>query len=332
MAQAGQAENLRAKGDPAPLIRSIGWILLAVLAAFLINNALVVGFDFPYATALFSGGGAMAGVTFGIYIIAIIGAVLFVLRSSDTALRHDALRIHNFNVYLIRACFWVVLLVGVVDATIAVMRVEDLLELFLSEDMVKKMNLARFVGAKVHMPLVVAGFIIAAFTRMLGFLWLALMIVAAELTIVISRFVFSYEQALMGDLVRYWYAALFLFASAYTLFEDGHVRVDVLYAGFKDRTRGFVNAVGTLALGCTTAWVILWISFNGKQSIVNAPVMNFEITQQGGVGMFVKYQMAAFLGIFAATMLIQFVAFFFEAVADYRGESGKRVSAEPAAH
>ena len=25
----------------------------------------------------------------------------------------------------------------------------------------------------------------------------------------------------MADLVRYWYAALFLFASAYTLFEDG---------------------------------------------------------------------------------------------------------------
>jgi hypothetical protein len=79
-----------------------------------------------------------------------------------------------------------------------------------------------------------------------------------------------------------------------------------------------------LFLGASTCWVILWIGFNGKQSIINAPVLNFEITQTGGVGMFVKYQMAAFLAIFAITMLIQFVSYFFEAVADFRKEPGKR--------
>ena len=69
--------------------------------------------------------------------------------------------------------------------------------------------------------------------KTLGFPWLALLIVVAELAIVITRFVFSYEQAFMGDLVRFWYAALFLFASAYTLYEEGHVRVDVFYAGMQ---------------------------------------------------------------------------------------------------
>ena len=81
----------------------------------------------------------------------------------------------------------------------------------------------------------------------------------------------------------------------------------------------------------TTSWVIIGIGFNGKQSIINSPVMNFEITQTGGVGMFVKYQMAVFLGIFAITMLIQFVSYFFEAVADYRNEPGHRVLA-PISH
>lgn len=298
--------------------------MLAILAAFLINNVLIVGFDLPNASTVFSGGGAKAGVTLGIYLVAIILAVSFALRTSATSLRRDAMRIHNFNVYIIRACFWVVLLVGLADATIAIMRVENVLAYFMSDDMVKSMNLSRFVGANIHMPLVAAGFVIAFFTRTLGFLWLTLLIVAAELLIVISRFVFSYEQALMSDLVRYWYAALFLFASAYTLFSDGHVRVDVVYAGLTSRTRGFLNAIGTLLLGATTTWVILWFGFNGRQSIINAPIMNFEITQQGSTGMFIKYQMAAFLGIFASTMLIQFVAFFFEAVADFRGEPGKR--------
>ena len=58
--------------------------------------------------------------------------------------------------------------------------------------------------------------------------------------------------------------------------------------------------------------------------------MNFEITQTGGTGMFVKYQMAAYLGIFAITMLLQFVSYFFESIADYRDEPGKREVISPA--
>ncbi len=96
----------------------------------------------------------------------------------------------------------------------------------------------QFIGPWIHIPLILLGFVTALFTRTLGFTWLALLIVIAELLIVISRFVFSYEQALMGDLVRYWYAALFLFASAYTLLEEGHVRVDVLYAGLQSAPQG----------------------------------------------------------------------------------------------
>lgn len=66
------------------------------------------------------------------------------------------------------------------------------------------------------------------------------------------------------------------------------------------------------------------IGFGGKQAIINSPVMNFEITQSGSSGMFTKYQMAAFLGVFAVTMLIQFVSYFFQAVADRRNEPGQR--------
>ncbi|MCP5036554.1 MAG: TRAP transporter small permease subunit [Rhodobacteraceae bacterium] len=321
MSDSSVAADMQKIGTPAPLIRSFGWAILGSLAAFLINNVLVVGYDIPQVGA----------VTLSIGVTGIVIAIIFAMVTRETSLRWDAMRIHHFNVYLIRAFFWVVLLVGVTDSTIALMRVEKLFDPFFSQEMVRNFKLSSFVGMYIHIPLVIAGFVIALFTRTLGFAWLALLIVLAELLIVISRFVFSYEQALMGDLVRYWYAALFLFASAYTLFEEGHVRVDVLYAGFNDRKRGFVNALGTLLLGASTCMVILWIGFNGKQSIINAPVMNFEITQTGGVGMFVKYQMAVFLGIFATTMLIQFVSYFFEAVADFRGEPGHR-TVEPAGH
>ena len=82
----------------------------------------------------------------------------------------------------------------------------------------------------------------------------------------------------MGDLVRYWYAALFLFASAYTLYDEGHVRVDIVYAGLRERTKGYANFIGTILLGLSTCWAILLFGLDGKQALINMPILNFEVS------------------------------------------------------
>lgn len=331
MVKVGTTEVPRA-GQPALVARLFGWSMLAALGAFLVNNLLVVWFDYPGASMLWNSEGARgAWLNALIYVVFFVTSWAYVLSTRDTSLRWEALRVHGFNVYLIRALFWSVLLIGVVDLTVSFLRVENLLGMLVGDEFARNFTRPAWVGVNIHYPLIVAGFVVALFSRTLGFTWLTLMIVMAELGIVVSRFVFSYEQAFMADLVRYWYAALFLFASAYTLFEDGHVRVDVLYAGFAQTKRGFFNAWGTIFLGMSTAWVILYIGFDGKTSIINSAFANFEVSQSGTNGMFVKYQMAMFLGIFAITMLIQFISYFFEAVADWRDEAGRREAA-PIAH
>ena len=239
-------------------------------------------------------------------------------------MRNEAKQITNINAYLIRWCFFSVLFLGIIEASIAWLRVESLLPVIFDKDTASALLRSNFIGPKIHAPLIILGFLIAFYSRTLGFLWLALMIVGAELLIVVSRFVFSYEQTLMGDLVRYWYAALFLFASAYTLLEEGHVRVDVLYSTFRKTSKGKVNAYGSIFLGMITSITIFLICIWSKQAIVNSPIMNFEVSQNGTAGMYIKYQMAAFLLIFAITMQIQFVSYLFEAVADLRNEPGKR--------
>jgi len=308
-------------GAPAPVTRTIGWATLGALAAFLINNVLNVGFNVSAPGAVLAGD--MSGlVSAVVYLLAIGLGISYVARSPDTALRWDAERIHRVNIYLIRGVYFAVFFIGIVDVSIAFMRVEHIIDLFGDQALVRDFERPAFLGLYVHLPLVVLGFVVAAFSTSLGFMWLSLLIILAELSIVITRFVFSYEQAFMGDLVRYWYSGLFLLASAYTLHEEGHVRVDVIYSNLSARTKGMMNVIGTLLLGMPTAWMILAVGFAGKQSIINSPVMNFEITQTGGIGMYVKYQMAAFLGIFGATMLIQFVSMLFSSVADFRGEAG----------
>ena len=304
--------------------RYLGWITISLLAAFLVNNFLNIYFDFEGASGLFKSFSGTAIISLAIYIVSVIVAVWQVNRTLSESYRQQANSLHDFNVYFLRGCFFAVLFIGCVDFTLALLRSIDVLKYLVSDPIARALGLGNVVGPYIHVPLIILGFIVARFSRTLGWTWLALLIVFAELIIVISRYLFSYEQSFMADLVRYWYAALFLFASAYTLYDEGHVRVDVVYAGLSDKVKAYVNAWGSYLLGVVTMIVVVLIGFNGKTSIINSPLLVFEITNQGINGMFIKYQMAMFLGIFGATMLVQFVVQFFESLADINEEPGKR--------
>lgn len=314
--------------NPGTFSRVFGWGVLAVMAVFLINNVLTFWYDWPGVAPFFgwqSSGeiGLQAGIQLGLYVAAIALTILYVRRTSGRLLRTDGQMATDFNRFLIRAAFWAVLLVGLSDATISFLRVEGMLAGIVGPEIESGLNRSTYRGMYVHVPMILLGILIGAVTHSLGFIWLALLVVAAELLIVFSRFIFSYEQAFMGDLVRFWYAALFLFSSAYTLLEDGHVRVDVVYASLSRRGKAVVNSMGAILLGMSLCWTILILGMWSQAAIINSPILVFETTQTG-FGMYVKYLMAGFLGVFAVTMMIQFVATFFDARADRRGEPGGR--------
>lgn len=301
--------------------RLIGWANLGILAVFILNVFLVYGAGLPGPALLTKASGATAWLQAALYPAVVAIALAYVVRRPSTTLRADADRITAMNNFIIRAAFWSVLLIGLADATASFLRIEGFLDSMIGEGLSRDFGRAQFRGHYMHIPIILFSIVLAAVTRTLGFFWLALLIVVAELLIVFSRFVFSYEQAFMADLVRFWYAALFLFASAYTLVEEGHVRVDIFYTSFRTRTRGMVNAVGSLFMGIVFCWTILIVGMGAKNSIINSPVFNFEVTQST-FGMYVKYMMAGFLAIFAISMMIQFTAYLMNAVADWREDPG----------
>ena len=314
-------------------VRLFSWFMLAILAVFLVNNYLAVTQDWPGISPVFRQGkaGALAWIQVAAYIAGLAGAFIYVQSTRSQTLRADSVMISDGNAFLIRAFFWAVLLIGLADMVVSFLRVEGLLAGVVGEDLTKKLGRQQFRGTYLHLPMLGVALVTAAFTRTLGFIWLSLLIVVAELAIVITRFVFSYEQAFMGDLVRFWYGALFLFASAYTLLQEGHVRVDIFYTNFTARKKGLVNAFGSILLGLSFSWTILLIGMKDKSAMINMPIAKFEISQSG-YGLFVKYWMAGFLAVFAITMAIQFVSYFLDAVADYRKEPGKQLPEAPSAY
>lgn len=311
-------------------LRTLGWISVTLSFGYIINNFLCFWLDWPGVFALLPTSPMPEGLDLGlallqvaIYLAGIALAIVGVQRSLSRTLRADAMAMAAVTNYIIRFAFWSVLLIGVIDAAISFLRVEALLETLFGSDLATELGRSRFRGPYIHAPMLLIALVIAARSKSLGFHWLALLVVIAELAIVLSRFVFSYEQAFQGDLVRFWYGALFLFASAYTLFEDGHVRVDVLYAGFSEKTKGLVNTIGSVVLGLTLCWTILIFGMWSQSSIINSALLAYEVSQSG-FGMYVKYWMAGFLAIFALTMTVQFTSLVLESIANYRQEPGAR--------
>ena len=318
-------------GNPiVPLARIITFATVTSVLAFLLNNYLNFWRDWPGLPKLMSHLGVsgfeslaqpldsslvgLAWIQIGLYILPVLFVVAVVLKSPERTISADSEMLSDFNAYLVRVAFWSVLLIGVIDMALSFLRVEGIDVAVFGEDLAINLGRSQYRGEIVHYPLIIISFVVSYFIRSLGFTWLALLIVLAEIQIVIARFVFSYEQAFMADLVRFWYGALFLFASPYTLLNDGHVRVDVLYAGFSEVGKAWTNAIGSFLLGIPLCWIILSQGMNGKFSVINGPMLTFEVTQ-AGYGMFVKYWLAAFLLVFAVTMMIQFASHFLKSVA-----------------
>ena len=308
---------------PIALTRVFGWTIIGVLAAFLFNNFLTNWLGWPGVRILANpstgGHDPRIWLQVAIYAAAALAAAAHVTRTRDHSLRTDHQRVFGLNAVLIRAGFWAVLLIGLIDFTLAFLKGEELLIGLVGAPLADTLGRAELRGAYVHMPLVAIGLAIALRTRVLALPWLVLMIVVAELLIVLFRFVFSYEQTYMGDLVRFWYAALFMLGCAYTLYEDGHVRIDLLYAEANPRRRGLVNAIGALVLGMPFCWLILSVGTAGRTGILNSALRTFEIEGVGD-GMYILYLMTVLVGVFAVTLIIQFVSMMFGGMADVLGE------------
>lgn len=298
-----------------PLTRIFALSAVAFVVPFLLNNYLKFWRDWPGGSALFAQGDLGGGDVFRavlqilFYFVPVALIVLRVARTPHRTLQAESWRLTSISAYIVRAAFWAVLMVGLADMIISLLRVEGFLEYFVGSALTTSLGQSNFRGPYVHFPLIGLACVIAYFSRSLSFIWMAVLIVVGEFLIVISRFVFSYEQAYMGDLVRFWYAALFLFASAYTLVEEAHVRVDIFYTRFSVRGKAWTNMIGSLILGMPLCWVILTRGMWGKANVINAPLLTFEVSQSG-YGMFTKYLMAGFLIIYALSMLVQFTSYF----------------------
>ena len=91
--------------------------------------------------------------------------------------------------------------------------------------------------------------------------WAVLVMVLVQFAIVALRFAFGFGSLWMQEALHYLLAILVLFGAAWTLQQDGHVRVDIFYADASPRTKAKVDLAGSLLLLIPFMAAVVWFSW-----------------------------------------------------------------------
>ena len=134
MASELQAETVRETapfgGEALSVIvaRCFAWCTVATLFVFCLNNYLNFWRDWPGAAVIFKAGAdPRAWIQIALYVLGIAVAIAYVWRAPTRPLRADAASIYSITAYIVRAAFWAVLLIGLVDTVVSFLRVEGML-------------------------------------------------------------------------------------------------------------------------------------------------------------------------------------------------------------
>lgn len=76
--------------------------------------------------------------------------------------------------------------------------------------------------------------------------WLILLAILVSATNAVIRKAFSISSNAWLELQWYLYGGAFLLAAAYTLLENEHIRIDILYGSLKRRTQHWIDLLGTV--------------------------------------------------------------------------------------
>jgi TRAP-type mannitol/chloroaromatic compound transport system permease small subunit len=105
--------------------------------------------------------------------------------------------------------------------------------------------------------------------RLLYWLTLAMVLIGSYNAVVryLGRYIGSdLSSNAYIELQWYLFSLVFLLGAAYTLKEDAHVRVDVLYSRLSERGKAWINLLGTLLFLIPFCALMIWVSWSSVAS------------------------------------------------------------------
>lgn len=110
--------------------------------------------------------------------------------------------------------------------------------------------------------------------------WLSLLMMVMLCLVVLLRYGFEVGSIGLQEGVTYLHASIFMLGAAYTLKQDAHVRVDILYRNFSPRGKAWVNSLGGIIFLLPLCIYIFFISWD---FVVQSWQIREVSTEPGGI-------------------------------------------------
>lgn len=133
--------------------------------------------------------------------------------------------------------------------------------------------------------------------------WLTLAMVLLMFTNVVMRYILQTGEPWQQELVRFFFAIIFLAGAGYTLKANEQVRVDVLYSRFSLLSKAWVDLIGTILLLWPVCATIILCSFDYVLNSWSIHEGSSELRGMSGV-----FLIKTCIWIFAATLFLQGVS------------------------
>ena len=132
--------------------------------------------------------------------------------------------------------------------------------------------------------------------------WLTLMMVIVTFIVVVLRYVFDVGWIALQESITYMHAMVFLIGAAYTMQQEAHVRVDILYSKLSTKNRAWIDLLGSLFLLMPMMIFIAWVSY---EYILNSWNVMESSREAGGLpGV---YLLKSLILVMAALLILQAV-------------------------
>jgi TRAP-type mannitol/chloroaromatic compound transport system permease small subunit len=147
-------------------------------------------------------------------------------------------------------------------------------------------------------------------------MWCAGLLVLVQFSVVVLRYAYGSSFIWMQESVVYLHAALFMLAIGYAYLQDGHVRVDVLYANWSPRAKALADLLSILfavlpfcALVIWACWPYVSLSWRLKEGAMSVGGLPFV------------YVLKALIPTMAVLLALQAIAIALRAVAVLTGDA-----------
>ena len=133
--------------------------------------------------------------------------------------------------------------------------------------------------------------------------WFTTILVLVVVYDVFTRYFLLESSVALQEMTWHIFSIIFLLGASYTLKEDAHVRVDIFYQKFSDKSKAVINSIGVILFVIPFCVILIITSTNWT---INSYMINEVSPDQGGLPF--RFLIKAVLPLSFVLVLLQSLA------------------------